>query len=399
MAKKNLSTINLQGLGVNNAIAPVGELTNDEKAQRVSGRSSRIAEANASANSPYSGSWGAPTSSEAIAHAMGAGTDNADVIINSTPALAEAANAYDNGNMTYDDFLKAYKATQTPAETPTAPANPSNDDAYQRALQETLANYQRAEQERAAALQRNYDNAVGQLRNAYNSNAQSLKANSDDALRQAYISYMLGQRGLNQQLANNGMTGGATESVLANLYNEYGGNRADIQKGLQNNLAQLQANYQNGLANLGANYGSNYADILADYYNQAASVNNSYATNLAKQLGKETATGTGDDTVKHSVERASVVNTLKGNANSPSNIIRYLNMLGDYTDAEKEMMLIEAGIDPVALTTQLGGTASNGATKDYTPTNTSGVTREDGTHIDGNGNVWDKDGNWVGKLG
>lgn len=385
MAKKNLSTTNLQGLGVNNAIAPVGqqEIVDDYPTEPSTFKAEAL-----------------------INSKLGSGV-NANALIKDNAPLYRSAALYESGQMSDDEFYKdlsqyytndtVMNPTGIGTDTPTVPTNDSNDDAYQRALQETLANYQRAEQERAAALQRNYDNAVGQLRNAYNSNAQSLKANSDDALRQAYISYMLGQRGLNQQLANNGMTGGATESVLANLYNEYGGNRADIQKGLQNNLAQLQANYQNGLANLGANYGSNYADILADYYNQAASVNNSYATNLAKQLGKETATG--DNAVSHSVERASVVNTLKGNANSPSNIIRYLNMLGDYTDAEKEMMLIEAGIDPVALTTQLGGTASNGATKDYTPTNTSGVTREDGTHIDGNGNVWDKDGNWVGKLG
>lgn len=286
------------------------------------------------------------------------GTSNGNVVTTlydtNTGTFAPNTVVDDNGistTLANGQTVSFAKNIDVPTETPTVPETPDNpgttgnEDAYQKALQSVYASYQAAEDARARALQENYNNAVRQAQNSFNAGKDSLRQNTDDALRQAYISYMLGQRGLNQQLANGGINGGATESVLANLYNNYGNNRASIENAYNNSLADLVANYNNNVANLGANYNTNYANALADYNNQVANTQSNYASTLANLLSKQSAAT--DNSANASYDKS--VSTMSKYINNPSGALAYANMLlssGKYTADEIDEIMFDSGLNP-----------------------------------------------------
>ena len=156
-------------------------------------------------------------------------------------------------------------------------------------------------QQRAAA-QAAYDASVGRLNQAWantqnslssnlNSTLDSLKRNykygegvaKDDAaksLREAYVNYMMNKRNLNQNLAAAGMSGGATESSMAKLFNNYGTSRNGINTTLANNLAELLNTYQNNTASANQLYNQQYADAMNNYVNQLNSLEQMLANNV-----------------------------------------------------------------------------------------------------------------------
>lgn len=73
-------------------------------------------------------------------------------------------------------------------------------------------------------------------------NNATTNANYDNSARQAYVQYMQRQRALPSQLQNLGVNGGATESGLLNLYNNYGSSHAANE---QQRNADLTTNQQN----------------------------------------------------------------------------------------------------------------------------------------------------------
>lgn len=73
-------------------------------------------------------------------------------------------------------------------------------------------------------------------------NNATTNANYDSSARQAYVQYMQRQRALPSQLQALGVNGGATESALLNLYNNYGSSHAANE---QQRNADLTTNRQN----------------------------------------------------------------------------------------------------------------------------------------------------------
>ena len=67
-----------------------------------------------------------------------------------------------------------------------------------------------------------YDSTKEQVNKTYRQNNATTNANYDNSARQAYVDYMRKQRALPSQLQALGVNGGATESGLLNLYNNYG---------------------------------------------------------------------------------------------------------------------------------------------------------------------------------
>lgn len=255
---------------------------------------------------------------------------------------------------------------------------PVDEQPLQSAYDEVYAAYQKALEEEQARQRANYEASLEALRGAYDQSKTGLTGNNDDALRQAYISYMLGRRGLEQQLANNGITGGAAESVYANLYNAYGNNRENIAKQYANALNDLTTQYNSGVANLGANYGSDSSDALINYYNQMAGVKENYANDLAKmlqtaqeaQFARQRAYDTqraqaAENAAQQNViqpwnnsDRKTVVNTVANLKSNPSSVLAYLNNFPNATNEEKDLILYEAGIDPATLAASLYGTGN-----------------------------------------
>lgn len=92
-------------------------------------------------------------------------------------------------------------------------------------------------------------------------NNATTNANYDSSARQAYVDYMRRQRALPSQLQALGVRGGATESGLLNLYNNYGQSHAANE---QQRNADLTAN-QNAREDA---YNTAYQSYLADLNEQ-----------------------------------------------------------------------------------------------------------------------------------
>lgn len=130
-----------------------------------------------------------------------------------------------------------------------------------------LAELQRAAQARAnEAYERNmarigsaYDSAFGSLKGNYDSTVSRLNAARDKSLgdvnkdaerslQEAYINNMLTKKNLNQRLSAMGYNGGATESTMASLANQYGNSRNGINETLNDNISNLNMTYGDNLA-------------------------------------------------------------------------------------------------------------------------------------------------------
>lgn len=119
----------------------------------------------------------------------------------------------------------------------------------------------------------------------YDASLANLNAATDSSLRQAYIKHMQDEKNLPQQMQAYGISGGATETNLANLKNAYGTNRTNIQA---ENLAQqrmLEQDRANAIMNAeadAANYEASaireYNGGLLDSYASALSKNANYST-------------------------------------------------------------------------------------------------------------------------
>lgn len=222
---------------------------------------------------------------------------------------------------------------------------PGYDTSYEDYLRE-------AAEARQRELEAQYQRALGQLQSAYDRGKGALATNSDEAKRQAYINYMNGRRNLNQELSMNGINGGATESILANLYNEYGNNRAAIDKQYADALNQLGVQYEQGVANLGDNYGGNYADVLTDYYNGMAAYKQKYASDLAKMIGKNSASNATTASANNGYSASEIVTALNSVGANRNGLKNALALYGiDIDSSEGQRLLLQSGIDPLALGT------------------------------------------------
>lgn len=153
-----------------------------------------------------------------------------------------------------------------------------------RAAQEAQRRAREEAYQRSAAQQKaNYEYGQGELNRA-----------TDNALQQAYINKMMSERNLAQQLAAQGLNGGASETTTAGMLNNYNNSRnaleterqnqlASLENTYQNNMAQLEnqrasgdaadlSQYQTNLANLTANNTNNIVSLMQGYANMAASM-------------------------------------------------------------------------------------------------------------------------------
>lgn len=74
----------------------------------------------------------------------------------------------------------------------------------------------------------NYNSAVNALNASYNNSLSGLKKDAEGSLREAYVNNEISKRDLNQNLTAQGITGGAAESTMAGLSNNYGNSRNNI---------------------------------------------------------------------------------------------------------------------------------------------------------------------------
>ena len=109
------------------------------------------------------------------------------------------------------------------------------DPASQGGYMNAYAQYEQDRTNQLNEAKANLDKTLAQ-------NNATTNANYDNSARQAYVQYMQRQRALPGQLQRLGVNGGATESGLLNLYNNYGSSHAANE---QQRNADLTTNQQN----------------------------------------------------------------------------------------------------------------------------------------------------------
>lgn len=203
---------------------------------------------------------------------------------------------------------------------------------------------------RQSALQANYNNAKSKLDSSFASGEASLNQNADEALREAFINNKLQQKAMAQYLASQGIVGGAAESIIAGLYNNYGNSRNDIEKGRANNLRDLLSNYQGTLGDIENSYLTGMADTDSDYSGAIANALQSYYSNLASlqqqninnqykaSLGKSGSSSSNSNAELNST----IMNGLKNYKGNLSGAKAYLSFMG-VPEGQQELYLQNSG--------------------------------------------------------
>lgn len=101
------------------------------------------------------------------------------------------------------------------------------------------------------------DAYVSGLGNQLKADQGTTNAQYNNNARQYYIQNMQAQKSLPSQLANNGLTGGASESAVIRMNNAYGQNLANNESGRATSLNNLQTTYNNNVAEYDRNYKAN----------------------------------------------------------------------------------------------------------------------------------------------
>jgi hypothetical protein len=136
---------------------------------------------------------------------------------------------YDNGfNTLMQNLLNAYNANYG-----------SLNDSYLAALN---------------ALGLNYQDTEDLLNNRLASSQQALEDARRRAMQEAYIARMMDQKNIEDYLGAAGFSGGATESVLSSLLNNYRSNRNKIEENTQASLRDLLQTYLDNMSNARQRY-------------------------------------------------------------------------------------------------------------------------------------------------
>ena len=133
----------------------------------------------------------------------------------------------------------------------------------------------------AAANYRNiYNSGVDTLRGSYNNSQNRINDDAKNSLQEAYINKMLSQKNLAQQLAAQGISGGASESAVAGLINNYGNSRNGITRDWNNNLTDLEQTFNTNMNDLYSAYQNQMAALDAN----RANAMNTLEFNLANMM-------------------------------------------------------------------------------------------------------------------
>ena len=118
------------------------------------------------------------------------------------------------------------------------------NEAYERNMNRIRSAYDSA----YGSIRGNYDSTVGRLNAARDKSMGDVRGDAEDSLRQAYINNMMTKKNLNQRLSAMGMNGGATETTMSSLENQYGKSRTGINETLNKNISDLDMTYGDNLA-------------------------------------------------------------------------------------------------------------------------------------------------------
>ena len=164
-----------------------------------------------------------------------------------------------------------------PAPAPAAPA--FDEEAYLAQLQAQMLAEQRARAQEA------YNRNMGRIADAYNNGISALQGNlntskqqlgiardasnkditrdAESSLRAAYINNMMSKRDMRQNMSAQGLNGGAAESTMASISNNYGTSRNNIETTRNRNIEDLERTYNNNIAQAQMAYNQAAADLYS----------------------------------------------------------------------------------------------------------------------------------------
>lgn len=125
-----------------------------------------------------------------------------------------------------------------------AQAQARANEAYERNMARIASAYGAAYD----SLRGNLDSTTDRLNAARDKSMGDVRSDAEDSLRQAYINNMMTRKNLNQRLSAMGMNGGATETTMSSLENQYGKSRSGINETLNKNISDLDMTYGDNLA-------------------------------------------------------------------------------------------------------------------------------------------------------
>lgn len=138
--------------------------------------------------------------------------------------------------------------------------------------------------EQMNSLRNNLASTKGQLLNNYNYSKGNIMSDAEQSLKEAYINRMLSEKNLAQKMSAQGLSGGATESTMAGMYNNYGNARNNINTTQNRNLSDLENNYNDNVAQAMQAYNSAVAQANMQKAQQVIALENALANNQISAL-------------------------------------------------------------------------------------------------------------------
>lgn len=264
-----------------------------------------------------------------------------------------------NGMSDYQAQLAAlYGNQRSQAEALLAQQRAAAEEAYRKGM----ANLESSWNAKSGALSDNLQNTLASLARQYNASKGEVNADAEKSFREAYVNYMQNRKNINQNLSAQGISGGAAESTMAGMYNNYGNSRNDISTTLNDNLTSLENLYQDNRANAQSDYNMQYAQALSDYLNYQNQMEQNLANNIAGSYGNMvTALGNIDSGYTSALydlmlKQADYAYKNAKATNPISNVsIQAINDMGTVTDYAKVLadQMRAQGADDTAIIRQL----------------------------------------------
>jgi hypothetical protein len=132
------------------------------------------------------------------------------------------------------------------------------------------------------------DEAIRLAQSLYDMGEQTQNKQTEKGLRNQYISYLRGMRNIDQQLAAQGINGGASETALLNALNGYEGNRTDLYEANLAALGMLRQQQMQSDSEAQQAYLNNLANLIAQRTQNQLNVENTRASgesNFANMKG------------------------------------------------------------------------------------------------------------------
>lgn len=191
--------------------------------------------------------------------------------------------------------------------------------------------YAQQQEAQKAARQSAYNATVDAQNRAYGAAKNDVNKTANKSLQEAYVNRMMSEKNLGQQMSAQGLNGGATESTIAGIQNNYGNSRNNIETARNDNLSNLANTYQNNLSQAAAALESGMAGDYANYVANLASMvaSNPVAYSSVTQGDSASNSGMADYYKKLLQQYQSGSNGSVYNSQSNSNLVNsYLNNIG-----------------------------------------------------------------------